>query len=170
MLDGNKVLYLAGAKFNPCQAELYCTVEKMLENLGIQWFSPYREAAGMETAKATSGNKAYQIFEGNCDDIDACDAVLAIVPFLSAPGQDLCIRSIEGGRATTLVTDLTLPDTGVVWEMGYAFAKGKPIFGFFEGCRQPNLMLAQCCAGIAVDLSELKLMLQMLAPFKGLLQ
>jgi hypothetical protein len=40
---------------------------------------------------------------------------------------------------------LIIPDAGTIWEVGYAFASGIPIFGIFSKQQKPNLMLTQSC-------------------------
>lgn len=57
---------------------------------------------------------AYQIFEANKKMIDACDIVIAnLNPF----------RGKES-------------DSGTVWECGYAYAKGKVVYGYMEDTRE----------------------------------
>jgi nucleoside 2-deoxyribosyltransferase len=100
-------LYLAGPDvFHPDCAAIAATKKAACAELGAEGLFPLDEKldlAGLAPAAA-----AVAIFRANCALLDRADAVLAnLTPF-------------RGPSA----------DAGTVWEVGYAFAKGKPLYGY----------------------------------------
>ena len=61
-----------------------------------------------------------------------------------------CVGSIDNADVVLAVIDGANPDSGTAWEMGYAYAKGKPIIGvrtdFRLGAEHGvNIMLSRSC-------------------------
>ena len=109
-------IYLASGWFSDDQMALCTSLEDCLDNLGYNTFKPRVES------KITSANPTMEerkvTFKGNVSNIDDCDIMVA---------------------------NVTYKDTGVHFEIGYAFAKNKPIIFFKQDndARPFNLMLAQ---------------------------
>lgn len=62
----------------------------------------------------------------------------------------MCVDGIDGADAVLAVLDGAEVDSGVAWEVGYAYAKGKPVVGlrtdFRPGAEHGlNIMLSRSC-------------------------
>lgn len=110
-------VYLAAPFFNDAQRDL-CTFIEEFETSSLLIYSP-RKDGGVLKPDASDEDRE-RIFSEN-------------------------VTAIEAARWTLAVIDDF--DTGVLWEMGYAYAKGIPILGYsdVEG-RGLNVMLAGACA------------------------
>ena len=125
----NKI-YLASGWFNEEQMSVCQSLENTLDKLGYNTFKPRVES------KITSLNPTMEerkvTFRGNVTNIDDCDIMVA---------------------------NVTYKDTGVHFEIGYAYAKGKPIIFYKQDTdgKPFNLMLAQASDyAPATTLDELK--------------
>jgi len=100
-------VYLAGPDvFFPAAKELALTYKAILAEYGLDGQFPLDNQIQAATLEET----ARAIFEANYRLIDSCDAVLAnMVPF-RGPSMDV----------------------GTAWEIGYAYAQGKPVVGYTE--------------------------------------
>ena len=107
-------LYGAGPWFSSEQDERELRVKAKLRELGFEVFSP-REASSLP--KDASVEDQEEVFRVDIEGILDADAVFAITN-----GKDM----------------------GTIFECGYAYAKGIPVFYFAEGLTgQFNLMLAR---------------------------
>ena len=105
-------VYLAGPFFNEEQIERIDYIEDLLDRLGFDIFSP-RQASRIKPN--CTKEDMIKTFNGNIDNIDKSDFVLAI---------------LDGN------------DSGTLFECGYAYEK-KPVLYFNETRdKGPNLMLA----------------------------
>ena len=93
-------LYLAAALFSEAEQHFNAETADQLRGKGHEVFVP--QEVELNNAGATLDTKA--IFRGDVKGLDWCDAVVAVLD-----GADV--------------------DSGTAWECGYAFAKGKPIYG-----------------------------------------
>lgn len=62
----------------------------------------------------------------------------------------MCVNGVETSDAVLAILDGAEVDSGVAWEMGYAYAKGKPVIGvrtdFRPGAEHGvNIMLSRSC-------------------------
>ena len=108
-------VYLAGPFFNEEQIERIDYIEDLLDRLGFDIFSP-RQASRIKPN--CTKEDMIKTFNGNIDNIDKSDFVLAI---------------LDGN------------DTGTMFECGYAYSKKIPVLYFNEtrpADKGPNLMLA----------------------------
>jgi len=128
------IIYLAAPFFNPQQMATVFGVESAIETMGHELLSPRKRGP---TLKDLSPEKrklvAREVFETNCDDIDACDAVVAVI-------DDR--------------------DAGTIWEMGYAYAMEKQIYTFTMHDYGVNVMLQGCISGHAKGVAQLVEMLK----------
>lgn len=127
-------IYLASGWFSDEQMDVCTKLENKLDSLGYDTFKPRVES------KITSANPTMEerkeTFRGNVTNIDDADIMVA---------------------------NVTYKDTGVHFEIGYAFAKNKPIIFYKEDndVRPFNLMLAQASDfAPAATLEELETRLQ----------
>ena len=108
-------IYLASGWFSEEQLELCEKLESFLDNLDYDVYKPRVDS------NITGTNPTKEIrqktFQGNIKNIDECDVVVA---------------------------NMTFVDKGVLFECGYAYAKGKDIIYFKNDDGKPfNLMLAE---------------------------
>lgn len=122
-------VYLASGWFSDDQMKLCKELENTLDSLGYNTFKPRVES------KITSLNPTMEerkeTFKGNVSNIDNCEIMVANVTYV---------------------------DKGVLFEVGYAYAKGKTIVFYNEDNSKPfNLMLAQASDyAPASNIEELK--------------
>lgn len=104
-MEVSKKVYIAGPDvFEPNAFEVGEQLKAIARSHGFEPLFPFDN----EVDLANSPNPSLDIFIGNRDLIDAADLVIAnLSPF----------RGIE-------------PDSGTVWEVGYAIGRGKPVIGY----------------------------------------
>ncbi len=111
----NYDFYFASGWFSPEQVANYDLLVPKLKEAGLTLFEPRYKAGELESGPLTL-DRAKKIFKADLDGIDACDGMFA---------------------------DITFRDTGVLFEIGYACAKGIPIVLFDNSKGKPfNVMLA----------------------------
>jgi len=113
-------LFLSGPFFNDDEVGRLDRVKSALEAMGYEVYSTYHRNSRIDLGSARERDTRFRLL---CDEIRKCDGLFAILD----------------GR-----------DAGTLWEMGYAFAAGKPVIAFCE--RDPffSLMIdgsAACIAG-----------------------
>ena len=115
------VVYWAGPLFNDAERAFNERAKVALEQLGITVWLP-------QDVPLYLNNPGWQqvVFDGNVQHIRDADVVCAVV-------------------------DGCLVDDGTAWEIGYAFAIGKPVIGVYTDIRSVgiegtvNLMIGQTC-------------------------
>jgi nucleoside 2-deoxyribosyltransferase len=149
LLPQPEKIYLASPFFNAEQLAQVISIERLLQENGYSFFSPRT----LGKKPPISPQDAAYIFQKDTEELDASDVVLANLDYLLPELQCLavCTEGSWDGRG------LRLPDTGVVFECGYAYRSGTPIVAFVsEAWDSPlNVMMAQCCCAICVGLSDL---------------
>lgn len=162
--------YLAGPFFNPVQVGLINELENALDP-HHQVFSPRRECFVAPDGSALERQRAFEL---NCQHVADADLVLAVLTYALPPRQSLRVvtmpepaalltRSFLSGavQVPTFSPPLALPDTGTVWELGYAYARrqiaGKPhLLAFYSDYPAAvNLMLAEGFDDYLVGAAEL---------------
>jgi len=128
-------VYLAGPFFRPEQRDVIREAKTLLQINGCHVFDPEAESAGIWRGRAPH----------DCSSDDR-RAVLAMNE-RGIKGSDLVVAWLRG-------TGGDFTDQGVVWEMGFASAKGIPVLGFYvplrgENVDSLNLMLSESLAGLA---------------------
>ena len=105
-------IYIAGPDvFEKDAVERGERYKKLCQEYGFEGFYPLDNEVDFHLGKKEA---ARQIFEANRKMIDSCDIVIAnLNPF----------RGKES-------------DSGTVWECGYAFAKGKRVYGYMYDTRE----------------------------------
>lgn len=127
-------IYLAGPLFSEAEQNWLRAFKSELQGRGYDVLWPFELFNQDEIGKLT----ARDIMEGCRKALDDCDLVVALL-------------------------DGTQADDGTAWEIGYAYAKGLPIYGIRTDMRfggelpggQVNAMLAGSCRGIASSRAEL---------------
>jgi len=129
-------VFIAGPLFSQAEREFNLKVEAELLRNGFETFLPQRDVGMLDELIATEGKRAYRtIFDRDLKGLDQADAVVAILD-----GLDV--------------------DSGTAFEVGYAFARGKPVIGLKTDMRvfakeeEVNNMLAQGVKALAKNIDE----------------
>lgn len=130
-------VFIAGPLFSDAEREFNLKVDKHLRKHGFKTFLPQRDVGKLDELLAKEGKRAYRaIFEQDLRGIDQADVVVAILD-----GSDV--------------------DSGTAFEVGYSFARGKPVIGLktdmrvFARDEELNNMLAQGIRALTGNLDEL---------------
>jgi len=139
-LSKKKIIYLAGPLFSRAELEYNLKLKDMLLNNGFSVFLPQEDAED-SALERESQNQEY-IFMKCVEGVDASDIVVAVLD-----GVDV--------------------DSGTAWEIGYAYAKGKPVIGLRTDFREladgiVNLMVEMSIASLARNEEELLKVLEKL--------
>lgn len=112
-------VYLAGPFFNPTQLALVQDIERCIKSFhGLELYSPRQDGIVLQDLSPEDRKAVVRkVFQTNVDEIEKADLILAIID----------------GR-----------DTGTIWEMGYAFGKGKSTITYSDEGYGVNVMLAGC--------------------------
>lgn len=134
------MIYLAGPLFSRAELEYNLKLKDMLLNNGFSVFLPQEDAED-SALERESQNQEY-IFMKCVEGVDASDLVVAVLD-----GVDV--------------------DSGTAWEIGYAYAKGKPVIGLRTDFREladgiVNLMVEMSIVSLARDEEELLKVLEKL--------
>ena len=151
-------VYIAGPFFNQTQIRLVERVEHAMTRYGVPYFSPrlQDDNDNPETTEGLTPEKAARIFKADVVNLENASAVIAILDYALLPDQSL--RIVTADRTSPPVS---IPDSGTVWEMGYAYARGIPVYGLtFHPSNKMNLMLTQSCEGIIYGYVKLHMFLE----------
>ncbi len=124
-------VYIAEPLFTPGERKYAEEIDELVRNLGFNTYLPHRDAGIFERGKSSSKT----FFENDLKELKECAFVVAILN-----GTDV--------------------DSGTAWEIGYAYAMGKPVYGILEDTRKPNLdllnpMIVNSIVKIALNKEEL---------------
>ena len=129
-------VFISGPLFSQAERDFNLKVDKKLREHGFETFLPQRDAGKLDELISKEGERAYRtIFERDLKGLEWSDVVVAILD-----GPDV--------------------DSGTAFEVGYAFAKGKPAVGLktdmrvFARDEEVNNMLAQGIKALASNLDE----------------
>ncbi len=96
-------LFLSGPFFNEEEVERLGRVKGILEGLGFEVYSTSHRNPRIDLGSRAQKNRRFKLL---CREIEKSDGVFAV---------------LDG------------KDAGTIWEMGYAYALGKPVVAFTEG-------------------------------------
>ncbi|MDO9097805.1 MAG: nucleoside 2-deoxyribosyltransferase [Candidatus Methanoperedens sp.] len=131
-----KTVYLAAPLFSEAERDFNSKLRDKIKSAGFNVFLPQEDSNNIKDEK----NRQEIIFNKNAAAIERSDIIAAVID-----GTDV--------------------DSGTAWEIGYAFAKGKPIIGLRTDFRTlgiegtVNLMIERSvilCASITELLNRLK--------------
>jgi nucleoside 2-deoxyribosyltransferase len=117
-----KTIYLAGPLFTHAELEYNCKLKDMLLKLGFSVFLPQEDAEDAEIEREKQ-NQEY-IFKK-------------------------CVRGVDSSDIIVAVLDGIDVDSGTAWEIGYAYAKEKPVIGLRTDFR----MLSEGIVNLMVEMS-----------------
>lgn len=126
----SKKIYLASPFFNQTELERVDKVKEILDAKGLEVFSPKEHQNPEYEFGSIEWRKA--TFKNDVDHIDWCDVVVAII---SQGNYD---------------------DSGTAWELGYAYATGKPVIVINLTGETINLMIADSLHALITSYEELK--------------
>jgi nucleoside 2-deoxyribosyltransferase len=112
------LVYVAGPLFNTHERWYLEQIAAVLEGAGYQTYLPHRDAGVLDESKP---DERERVFHADLDALNACD---------------FCVALLTGADH----------DSGTSLELGYLFAKGKPLFGVTDDVRSFNLMIEGVCA------------------------
>lgn len=130
-MDTSKKVYIAGPLFSEGELDFNKKLRDAVAEKGFPVHLPQEHAE--DTIDMRHEHKQNYIFQNNVEIIDDSDIILAVLD-----GEDV--------------------DSGTAWEIGYAYAKGKMIFGLRTDFRtmgsegMVNLMIDQSADAIAFDI------------------
>jgi nucleoside 2-deoxyribosyltransferase len=122
-MKGKPKFYLAGPFFNPAQVDLIKRLEDAFFAAGVDCFSP--RSLDENKAGPIDRQAAASIFRKDVQGLLHCNAVLAVLDWKLPEGEH--IRLCDGETGTPghgfLSGPLNIPDSGTVFEMGFAWAR-----------------------------------------------
>ncbi len=132
-MSTKKKIYLAGPLFTHAELEYNLKIKDLLVKKKILVFLPQEDAEDTTSERESQNQEC--IFKKCVEGVDSSDIVVAVLD-----GVDV--------------------DSGTAWEIGYAYAKGKPIVGLRTDFRSlsngiVNLMIEMAIVALARDEDEL---------------
>jgi len=134
-------IYLAAPFFNEPQREVVTLLEAMIERHGHTCVSPRKGHASKAAATGTmTRERAEAILDQNVGDLRSCSMVFAVLDYHLPQGDHIGL--LEAARPINpdqpegipngyrLKRTISIPDQGVLWELGYAYACRKPVVLF----------------------------------------
>lgn len=125
-----KRIYLASPFFNELEIERVDKVKEILDSKGLEVFSPKEQQNPDLEFGSVEWRKA--TFENDVKHIDWCDIVV------------------------TIMSQGNYDDSGTAWELGYAYATGKPVVLVNLTGETINLMIADSLHALITSYEELK--------------
>ncbi len=158
-------IYIAAPFFGKRQKGLLQEIARLGELVGR---GLYFSSSADNILRRTSRVVGESVLAQNKKKIEEAEAVVAVLDWrFDDPATKLAVLTPEK------VVAVSLPDTGTVWEMGYAVAAGKPVVGLTLQAvlGRQNLMLALSCVGFCYTLPQLAAYFahgkKSLSPWKG---
>lgn len=152
-------IYLGAPLFTPVQRQVLDHLTELFEKAGYIVFSPLEESKPIWKGRAPaacSPEDRRAVVESNYRGIGQCDIMFAWLggwnPAASILKSGMIDVTDQEDYDNLQKMSPALPDVGVVWELGYAFAIDKPILGYLhdgEEERNFNLMLSETMDGVA---------------------
>ncbi len=132
-MNRKKRIYLAGPLFSHAELEYNCKLRDLLLKKGFSVFLPQEDAEDTTDERERQNQEC--IFKKCVGGMDGSDLVVAVLD-----GVDV--------------------DSGTAWEIGYAYAKEKPVIGLRTDFRSlsdgiVNLMVEMAIVALARDEDEL---------------
>jgi nucleoside 2-deoxyribosyltransferase len=148
--------YLAGPFFNEVQAGCAHWIADQCKIRGQLYYAPVE----LGFVKVNSSQDASRIVSSNIESILASRVVLAHIDWLlPAPNEVRVVAPDQGDRPGSFDArskTLNIPDSGTVWEMGFARGWNIPVVAYtLSRNRKVNVMLTETCSGFLVGKEEI---------------
>ncbi|MGB9132274.1 MAG: nucleoside 2-deoxyribosyltransferase [Methanosarcina sp.] len=132
-MNKKKMIYLAGPLFTHAELEFNRRLKDMFLKKGFSVFLPQEDAEDAASERERQNQEC--IFQKCVEGVDSSDIVVAVLD-----GVDV--------------------DSGTAWEIGYAYARGKPVIGLRTDFRAfsdgiVNLMVEMAIVALARNEEEL---------------
>lgn len=121
-------VYIAAPFFTVDQLLIVQKIEDVLDDIGIEYFSPRSEGTLKEMSPQERSERMGELFASNCSHMDWCTHAIAVI-------DDY--------------------DTGTVWEMGYLYATKKTIITYSAHYHGINVMLNESILAHCTDLESI---------------
>lgn len=106
-------IYIAGPLFSTAERSFLESLDREVVARGFRTYLPHRDGG---LARTDDSGRTAGFFQADVHALVQCDCVLAV---LSGPDVD----------------------SGTAWELGFAYALGKPLFGLYDDTREMDLNL-----------------------------
>lgn len=123
-MNEKKTIYLAGPLFTQAELEFNRKLRDMLLEKGFAVFLPQEDAEDAKKEHERQNQK--YIFQR-------------------------CVEGVDGSNLVVAVLDGVDVDSGTAWEIGYAYAKGKPIIGLRTDFRELSDGIVNLMLEVSVD-------------------
>lgn len=146
-----KPIYLAAPFFNEQQLAVVVALETWAAARGFDFISPrLQHPQDKPPPKITTREHAIQVLEYNHRHIRQSGLVVAVLDWRMPSKHELRVverSGLDHNPHIAVSPPLSIPDSGTVYECGYANALGVPVVGLSVS-KKLNLMLAASCEGI----------------------
>ena len=140
MAEKELLIYLAGPFFNDNSREVLIAMLRILEEEGLKVFAPMRD--GVMCPKDADKATRQAVFQMDVQEIDKAQLVVALLDYPMPNAEQLMLMKTQGNEHLEL-DRIAFPDSGTVFEMGYAYCSKTPIIGFARTPTGFNLMLSE---------------------------
>lgn len=161
-------IYLAGPFFNPESRKVLGLMLEVLEKAEHDVWAPMRD--GILCPKNAPDAMRRKVFNLDCAQIQWADCIVALLDYPLPLHQRLLLQCRTPEGRIENVKDISFPDSGTIFEMGYGMAFNKHIIGLTTHVGGFNLMLSEACICIVHDLEALQkaIALLLVEDFDGL--
>jgi nucleoside 2-deoxyribosyltransferase len=140
-------VFIAAPFFNSGQVAVVERIEQLCEKNGLPFYSARLHAGTVPPEKKKDPTAWKPVFANDVQGIHDSDFLVAVLDY-KFPNEDGGLYVHEPGFVDDAFP-IEIPDTGTVWEMGYAFSIGRPVVGFtLRSVEKLNLMLMLGVRGI----------------------
>ena len=148
MTNQQHSVYTASPLFTPEQIKTCEAIENLLRENGIAFFAPRLDTAefGKELGKFT------KLFNEATDPTEQANALKGRLE----AAKNIYRANCEAiNRSTVVIANIDDRDTGTMFEIGYAVAKGIPVFTYSTHNYGCNIMISQSCVAHTTDITVL---------------
>ena len=168
-------IYIAGPFFNLAQIDVIDAIEYLCSLHGFPYYSPRKHSGSADIPQEHRKDPKVwsHVIESNKLQLDVCDLIIAVLDYKLPADTEMCqvqwdlsSGHILSDAIVKYAYTVEIPDSGTVWEMGYAFALGKPILGYVSGEKPKalNLMLSHTMRGVVSGTDRLAYFLESYNP------
>lgn len=144
VFDPQHQIYLAGPFFNGPQHEAAIRIANLCAHYGVKYFSPLLAGGG----PIKSPEHAAEVYSRNCRELNVSAVVLAQLEWLMEPDRQVRVVDPIGPTSGIFASPpLNIPDSGTVWELGYAACLKEIRLGGYKEELEKNPRKCECRIG-----------------------